>query len=81
MTTKEKIHGVVDSLSDEEAKAALEYLSRLRADPVFRGLAIAPIDDEELSAEDEAALNEAYADLEAGRVVPDEQLESKLNES
>lgn len=81
MTTKEKLQGVVEDLSENEAQAALDYVMRLRDDPLFRKLASAPVDDEPLSADDEVALEEAYGDLEAGRVIPDGELDRKLSDS
>jgi hypothetical protein len=78
---KEELQRAVDGLSEVEALAALDYVLRLRDDPVFRKLAGAPVDDEPLSKEDKAALEEAYEDFEAGRVVPHEELKRKRGES
>jgi hypothetical protein len=81
MTTKEKLQGIVADLSEDEAQLYLDYFKRLHDDPLFRKLASAPVDDEPLSSEDEAALEEAYADFEAGRVVSHEELKRSLGES
>jgi predicted transcriptional regulator len=72
-TTKEQLHRLVDDLSESEADAALRVL----ADPLVRAIASAPVDDEPLTAEDEAAITEGKADIAAGRTVPLEEIERR----
>jgi hypothetical protein len=69
---RERIHRLVDQLPEIELPAVESLLSERRAaaDPFLQALANAPEDDEPLSDEDIAALDEAYADIAAGRVVP-----------
>ena len=61
MTDKDGLHRLVDRLSESEVHAArwfLEFLCKLRDDPVLRALREAPDDEEPLSPE-EAAESEA----------------------
>ena len=66
MTVKERLHRVVDELSDEEAEAMLRRVEGLRTDPLVRFLDQAPVDDEPVTTEEEAALAEVEADRAAG---------------
>lgn len=66
MTVKERLHQVVDELSDDEAEAMLRRVEAMRSDPFLRYLDAAPVDDEPVSAEEEAAVAEVEADRAAG---------------
>jgi hypothetical protein len=66
MTVKERLHQVVDELSEEEAEAMLRRVEALRRDPFLRFLDAATIDDEPVTAEEEAAIAEVEADRAAG---------------
>jgi predicted transcriptional regulator len=74
MTAKEKLRERVESLSEEEADVALLLVERRLDDPMLRALAKAPEDDEPWSAEDEAAIAEVAADVEAGRTISHEEM-------
>lgn len=54
MTTRERLHRLVDELPDERLAEAL--------------LALAPLDDEPVTVADRSAIEEAEADVRAGRV-------------
>lgn len=54
VSTRERLHRLVDELPDERLADAL--------------LALAPVDDEPLTEADRAAIAEAEADVRAGRV-------------
>ena len=61
MTAKERLHRLVDQLPATEFEAArrfLEYLSDRREDLVSRSLEGAPADDEPMSAEELADLED-----------------------
>lgn len=60
MTTKERLHRLVDALPEPEAIAAARYLEYLAAsaDPVAAACALAPDDDEPMSDEERAALSD-----------------------
>lgn len=70
MTAKEKLRERVERLSEEEAKAALALMERALEDPLGRRLDNSPLEDEEISPEEEAAVAEGRADVVAGRTVP-----------
>jgi predicted transcriptional regulator len=74
MTTKERLHQLVDELSETEAGEALRYVTSRHEDPLVRRLDAAPLEDEEISAEEEAAAAEGRADIAAGRVVSHEEM-------
>lgn len=78
--SKEKLHRLVDELPNSEVHAArryLEYLRNLR-DPVLRAFLEAPEDDEPETPEEREAMVEAYRDVEAGRVLPLEEVKREL---
>ena len=62
MTAKEQLRERVEALSEEEAAQALRFLDE---DPLTRRLDSAPLEDEEITAEEEA-VQEARDDLAAG---------------
>jgi hypothetical protein len=73
MTAKEQLHQVVDAMSDEQAAALLHALRQQFAER----LATVPLDDEEETDAERAAVEEAASDLDAGRVVPWSELRRK----
>lgn len=80
MTSKERLHRMVDALAADEvqtAESCLELLSEC-GDPFVRALLNAPEVDEPLSDEDHKALDEGRRALEAGDVVSDEKLRAEL---
>lgn len=78
MTTKERLHQVVDRLSEEEAADALDYIVSRGRDPLARRLDAAPIDDEPLTDEERESLREGREDIAAGRVISMEDLRRDL---
>jgi predicted transcriptional regulator len=68
MTAKEQLLEQVMKLSESEADETLRLLAE-RQDPLVRLLEDAPLEDEEISAEEEAAVAEGRADIAAGRTV------------
>lgn len=75
MTTKERLHKLVDELSEQEAEAALVLVERWRDDPVLHVLASAPLDDEP----SDASAAEALAAYNRRESVSSEQLRAELN--
>jgi hypothetical protein len=76
VTAKEKLHRVVDDLSEAEAEETLRYLAarRDREDPMLDLLERAPEDDEPTTAEEDAGAREAWAEYRRGESTPLEQL-------
>jgi hypothetical protein len=66
MTTREKLHQIVDKLPEEELDAALKAIETRTDDPTIRRLEDAPLEDEKISAEEENAVQEARDELAAG---------------
>ena len=73
---RRNLHRLVDQLPDDQVEPAIRLLRGLEAgaDPLLRLVRAAPLDDEELSADDLVALDEARADVAAGRVLSHEQV-------
>lgn len=66
MTVKDRLHNAVETMSDEEASAALRTLAEASGDPVAWMLDHAPLDDEPETDEERRAVAEAHADRERG---------------
>lgn len=66
MTTKERLHKLVDELSDREADEALRLLASQHGDDFTDWLDSRPAEDEEISGEEEAAVAEAREEIAAG---------------
>jgi hypothetical protein len=66
MTVKERLHTAVETMSDEEARAALRTLAESSGDPVAWMLDHAPLDDEPETEGERRAVAEAHADRERG---------------
>lgn len=77
---KEQIHSLVDGLAEKDLIAAKRFLAYLwnTRDPLRQSLMEAPYDDEPLSKEDIAALDEAWEAVARGEVYTDEQLRKEL---
>lgn len=78
MTTKDRLHKLVDELSDQEAEAALVIVERRRDDPMLHALASAPIDDEPSSAEEDAGAAEALDSYRRGEAISSEEMRQEL---
>ncbi|HWP27924.1 MAG TPA: hypothetical protein VNM50_00135 [Chloroflexota bacterium] len=78
MTTREALHALLDSLPDELLPLAEERLAALRDDSFLRFMMAAPVDDEPLTAEEEALIQEGEAEIARGEVVPWEEAEARL---
>ncbi|MBI2938965.1 MAG: hypothetical protein HYY04_00890 [Chloroflexi bacterium] len=72
VTTRKKLHRLVDELPADELRAAERYLEYLRnmADPLVRALMEAPEDDEPLTHEEDAAVREAEEEIGRGEGIP-----------
>ena len=79
MTAKEELYRLVDALPERETHAARRFLEYLRDagrtgvvdgdDPVMRAFMAAPEDDEPLTDEDVAAIEEAKAEIARGEYI------------
>ncbi len=66
MTVKERLHTAVETMSDEEAQAALRTLAESSGNAVAWMLDHAPLDDEPETEGERRAIAEAHADRERG---------------
>lgn len=66
MTVKDRLRNAVETMSDEEASAALRTLAEASRDPVGWMLDHAPLDDEPETEEERLAVAEAHSDRERG---------------
>jgi len=84
MGSRQALHALVDELPDDELAAAqrfLEYLRQQAEDPLRSVLDAAPWDDEPLTEEDRAAIEEGLAEEASGEVVADADVERFLREA
>ena len=79
MTTKERLHKLVDELSELEADDALRILIERREDPVIAAFRDAPEDDEPLTAEEEAALERSREEYRRGEGVPLDEIRHEFS--
>jgi hypothetical protein len=66
MATREHLMRAVLDLPEEQIDVTLDFIASRQGDPVARLLDEAPEDNEPVTEEDEAALEEAYAELNGG---------------
>lgn len=76
MVTKQQLHDLVNELPEDRLPAAeklLRSLHDLPSDPFLRSLLLAPEDDEPLTDEQGAGIEEALQDVAEGRTVSNEE--------
>ncbi len=66
MTTRERAHKLIDELPESELEPVVELIVARSEDPMIAWLDSRPEEDEEISAEEEAAVQEAREELAAG---------------
>jgi hypothetical protein len=72
MTTKARLHELVEQLPDPELEPARRFLEYLRdvGDPMLRLLMSAPVDDEPSTADEDQAAQEAWDEYRRGEARP-----------
>jgi hypothetical protein len=78
MTTKERLHRLVDELSEREAAATLLVAERRRNDELLQALVDAPPDEEPSSAEEERSAREGMAAYRRGEAIGPDELKRNL---
>jgi hypothetical protein len=79
--TKLDLHKLIDEIPEYEHTAVADYLKRLRElanDPVYQAFMNAPIDDEPLTPEERAAIEEGKREVREGRGVSWEGAQKEL---
>lgn len=66
MSAREQLHLAIESMTEQEALAALRTLAEASDDPVAWMLDHAPVDDEPETDEERQAVAECHADRERG---------------
>jgi hypothetical protein len=79
MTAKEQLRERIESLTEDEAADTLRLLDQ-RRDPLTRLLENAPLDDEPVTPEEEAAIAEANADIAAGRLISVDEMVAEFGD-
>lgn len=78
MTAKEKLRERVETLTEDQAAETLRLLDQ-RADPLMRFLENAPEDDEPVTPEEEALVQEARDEIARGeKMISLEELRAEL---
>jgi len=80
MQTRERVHRLIDQLPENALDDVERFLAQRGAggSAFRRALEAASEEDEPVSPEEAAAIEEAYADVAAGRVVKDDELWRRL---
>lgn len=80
MQTRDRLHALIDALPEGELPAVERFLTARGAsdDPFLRALANAPVDDEPLTPEDEAAIQEGLDAIARGDVVTQSEVRRAL---
>jgi hypothetical protein len=82
MTTKERLHKLVDELSEREADEALRLIAARRADDFSSWLDSLPEEDEDISAQEETAVQEARDEILAGvPLIPGDEIKREFRHS
>jgi hypothetical protein len=71
--TKEHAHELIEQLAPSQLTAVVGLLE-VMIDPVGRSLAEAPVEQEPVSAEEAASLDQARASLDRGEGIPHEDI-------
>jgi hypothetical protein len=81
MVTRQELHELLDRVPDQGLNEARRYLQALKeagGDPLLSRLLLAPEEDEEITADEEAAVAEAREDTAAGRLFTLEDVKREL---
>jgi hypothetical protein len=70
---RQEAHALLDVLSAEKLNAVRSLLE-VMVEPLARALALAPVEEDEITSETAAALDRARASLARGEGVPHEQV-------
>jgi hypothetical protein len=70
---RQHAHALLDKLSNEQLDAVRNLLE-VMVEPLSRSLALAPVEDEEITPETAAALDRARASLDRGEGIPHDDI-------
>jgi len=76
---RERLHALVDALPEGDLADAEQILESLAgADPALRAALIAPADDESLTDDEIASIEQAKREITSGEYVTDDELDALL---
>ena len=75
---KAHLHHLIDGLPENRIPQVQAYLETIQAGGLRSLLARAPYDDEEISSEEEAAVREAQADIDANGTISHDEARKML---
>jgi len=78
MTAKEKLRERIETFTEEEAAETLQLLDR-RTDPLTMLLENAPLDDEPVTEEEEAAVQVAREEIARGETISLEEIRAEFD--
>jgi hypothetical protein len=78
MTDKQHAHALLDRIPNDQMIAAVRFLEFLLLDPVSRALATAPVEDEEISEEEEHAVAVSKEWFKHNQGIPFEDVVAEL---
>jgi len=78
MATKDTLHRLIDDLPDSLVDEAARRLTQLQDDPILRAFLEAPEDDEPLTPEEIAAVEEGEAEMARGETIPWDEAMARL---
>ena len=70
---RQQAHDLLDQLSDDQLEAVRNLLA-VMVEPLSRSLALAPVEDDEVTPETAAALDRARASLDRGEGIPHDDI-------
>jgi hypothetical protein len=73
-TAREQLHDIVERMSEDEARNALERLALTSDDPVVRAFLSAPDEDEEISPEEDRDVELGQVNLRDGQIVSHDEV-------
>jgi hypothetical protein len=73
-TAREQLHDIVERMSEDEARDALERLAVTSDDPVLRSFLSAPEEDEEISADEDNAVQLGQAGVRGRQMVSHDEV-------
>lgn len=77
---RERIHALVDQLPDGDLADVEQFLESFAgADPALRAALMAPIDDEPLTSDEIAVIDQAKREIARGEYVMDDELDALLS--
>jgi hypothetical protein len=74
---RERIHALLDMLPDSKLNAVRNFLE-VMVEPLERSLALASVEEEEITPETSAALDRARASLARGEGIPHEEIQREF---